>query len=172
MYLKLINKDKNLPESWKNYFESIGEEINIIASEINGPSWGPSKKKIDIDELQQKIDRKESETQKDDNTFSVSADFIKYNTRTPNHVKSSYFDENGNSFQPENEIYNRGNRGFNETDIKVGVLKLDYKHQFKEDLVFEGGVKGSLSKTENDARIEILQNDEFLNLRIFLETKL
>ncbi|MEO9661244.1 MAG: outer membrane beta-barrel protein [Maribacter dokdonensis] len=101
------------------------------------------------------------ETQKDDNTFSVSADFIKYNTKTPNHVKSSYFDEKGNSFQPENEIYNRGNRGFNETDIKVGVLKLDYKHQFKEDLVFEGGVKGSLSKTENDARIEILQNDEF-----------
>ena len=46
MYLKFINKDKNLPESWKNYFESIGEELNIIALEINGPSWVPSKKKL------------------------------------------------------------------------------------------------------------------------------
>ena len=45
MYLKFINKDKDLPESWKNYFEGIGEELNIIASEINGPSWGPSKKR-------------------------------------------------------------------------------------------------------------------------------
>ena len=54
MYLKFINKDPELPESWANYFESIGEEIKVIASEINGPSWGPSKEKIDIDELQKK----------------------------------------------------------------------------------------------------------------------
>ena len=56
MYLKFINKDPNLPESWANYFEGIGEEIKVIASEINGPSWGPSKLKIDIDELQKKIE--------------------------------------------------------------------------------------------------------------------
>ena len=60
MYLKFINKDKDLPESWQNYFESIGEELNIIAKEINGPSWGPSKSKVDIDELQRKIDQKEN----------------------------------------------------------------------------------------------------------------
>ena len=60
MYLKFINKDKDLPESWLNYFESIGEELNIIAQEINGPSWGPSKSKIDIDELQKKIDLNEN----------------------------------------------------------------------------------------------------------------
>ena len=47
MYLKFINKDKDLPESWQNYFESIGEELNIIAKEINGPSWGPKKNKIE-----------------------------------------------------------------------------------------------------------------------------
>ena len=56
MYLKFINKDPELPESWVNYFEGIGEEIKVIASEINGPSWGPSKVKIDIDELQKKIE--------------------------------------------------------------------------------------------------------------------
>ena len=59
MYFKFINKDKDLPESWQNYFKSIGEELNIIAKEINGPSWGPSKKRIDIDELQKKIDQEE-----------------------------------------------------------------------------------------------------------------
>ena len=45
MYLKFINKDVDLPESWANYFESIGEELNIIAKEINGPSWAQNKKK-------------------------------------------------------------------------------------------------------------------------------
>ena len=44
MYLKYINKDADLPESWLNYFEGIGEELNIIVKEINGPSWSPQKK--------------------------------------------------------------------------------------------------------------------------------
>ena len=59
MYLKFVNKDADLPESWKDYFEGIGDELNVIAKEINGPSWGPKKNKIDIDELQKKIDQKE-----------------------------------------------------------------------------------------------------------------
>ena len=59
MYLKYINKDADLPESWLNYFEGIGEELTIIVNEIKGPSWSPQKKKIDIDELQKKIEKQE-----------------------------------------------------------------------------------------------------------------
>ena len=59
MYLKFVNKDSDLPDSWKDYFEAIGEELNIIAKEINGPSWGPKKNTIDIDELQKKIDQED-----------------------------------------------------------------------------------------------------------------
>ena len=60
MYLKFINKNKDLPESWLNYFEGIGDEIKVIANEINGPSWGPEKTKVNIDELQKKIDEEEN----------------------------------------------------------------------------------------------------------------
>ena len=59
MYLKFVNKDADLPDSWKEYFEGIGDELNIIAKEMNGPSWGPKKNKVDIDELQKKIDQEE-----------------------------------------------------------------------------------------------------------------
>jgi 2-oxoglutarate dehydrogenase E1 component len=59
MYLKFVNKDADLPDSWKDYFEGIGDELNIIAKEINGPSWGPKKNTVDIDELQKKIDQEE-----------------------------------------------------------------------------------------------------------------
>ena len=77
MYLKFINKDDDLPESWSNYFEGIGDELNIIAKEINGPSWG-AKKKIDIDELQKKIDE-ENVSKKDDSEVIKSKDLIKSN---------------------------------------------------------------------------------------------
>ena len=54
MYLKFVNKEADLPDSWKDYFEGIGDELSVIAKEINGPSWGPKKNKLDIDELQKK----------------------------------------------------------------------------------------------------------------------
>ncbi len=97
------------------------------------------------------------------NSFTITGDFINYNSQTPNEVRSTYFNENGDSFQPESEIYNNGNRGFNETDINVGVLKFDYKHIIDENSSIETGVKGSLSKTTNNARIEILQGDSFIS---------
>jgi 2-oxoglutarate dehydrogenase E1 component len=44
MYLKFINKDSDLPESWQQYFDSIDEDLSMIAKEINGPSWSQKKK--------------------------------------------------------------------------------------------------------------------------------
>ena len=56
MYLQYINKDSNLPESWKNYFDEIGDEVETIVKEINGPSWSPRKSKIYVKEDQKKSD--------------------------------------------------------------------------------------------------------------------
>ena len=44
MYVKFVNNDPNLPDSWRKYFNEIGEEIDVIVNEINGPSWSPNKK--------------------------------------------------------------------------------------------------------------------------------
>ncbi len=44
MYMKYVNNDPALPESWKKYFNEIGDEKDVIVNEINGPSWKPSKK--------------------------------------------------------------------------------------------------------------------------------
>ncbi|MFS4469787.1 outer membrane beta-barrel protein [Maribacter sp. 2210JD10-5] len=110
------------------------------------------------------------EKKTEQHTFAITADYINYNNQRPNQVSSSYFDENGDPFQPENEIYSRGNRGFNETDINVGVVKMDYKQTINENLFVEEGVKGSLSRTVNDARIEILQGDDFVPDDRFIST--
>ena len=44
MYTKFVANDPNLPESWKKYFEEIGEELDVIVNELNGPSWSPTQK--------------------------------------------------------------------------------------------------------------------------------
>jgi 2-oxoglutarate dehydrogenase E1 component len=44
MYVKFVNKDPSLPDSWRRYFDEIGDELDVIVNEINGPSWNPSKK--------------------------------------------------------------------------------------------------------------------------------
>ena len=81
MYLKFVNKDVDLPESWKNYFEGIDEELDVIVKEINGPSWSPGKKKIDIDEIQNQIEDKEAEISLDNineiNIIKSNSDSIK-----------------------------------------------------------------------------------------------
>ena len=48
MYLKYIEKDPNLPESWKKYFETLGEDLDLIIREIEGPSWNKNRKKINL----------------------------------------------------------------------------------------------------------------------------
>ena len=58
MYLKFINKDSDLPESWKKYFLEIGEEFEVVAKEINGPSWNPVKKKINLNIVQESFEKK------------------------------------------------------------------------------------------------------------------
>ncbi len=38
MYLKFVNNDPELPDSWRDYFSEIGDDEDIIVKEINGPS--------------------------------------------------------------------------------------------------------------------------------------
>ena len=54
MYIQYINKDSNLPKSWKNYFDEIGDEIDTVVNEINGPSWDPKKNKISVKDIEEK----------------------------------------------------------------------------------------------------------------------
>ena len=56
MYLRFLKKDPTLPISWKNYFEGLGEELDAVIKEIEGPTWKPNKKKIDIEELKKESD--------------------------------------------------------------------------------------------------------------------
>ena len=61
MYLKFIQKDPELPQSWKDYFEDLDEEANLVVKEINGPSWQRTKK-IDVNVVLEKYKNLEKKT--------------------------------------------------------------------------------------------------------------
>ena len=82
MYLKFINKDSDLPESWQDYFKRLNEDINTVAKEINGPSWS-LKKKIDIDEIEKRIDEEDKKKSQENNTVTIeSKSLIKNNANS------------------------------------------------------------------------------------------
>ncbi len=65
MYLKFLNNDPNLPDSWKKYFKEVGDEEDIVINEINGPSWSPSKKvSINRDEILENQEIEKNDTDK------------------------------------------------------------------------------------------------------------
>ncbi len=81
MYLKFINDDSDLPESWKNYFLDIGEEIDLVVKEINGPTWSPQKKKINLEEIQKNINNEDQNISKLKQTKNVDDIYIKKTNR-------------------------------------------------------------------------------------------
>ena len=49
MYEKFCNDPNQLPDSWKQYFDALGEEKELINKETNGASWSPKKIKSNVD---------------------------------------------------------------------------------------------------------------------------
>ena len=73
MYIKFANNDPNLPDSWRRYFDEIGDELEVIINEINGPSWSPSKK-ISINK---NINREKNRQSTDSEIINANANSIK-----------------------------------------------------------------------------------------------
>ena len=68
MYLKYINNDASLPESWKNYFKDLNEDSSAILKEIKGPSWS---KKIKIP-IKNEINSTDIEKEKIDSVRAIA----------------------------------------------------------------------------------------------------
>ena len=63
MYVKFINNDPNLPNGWKEYFNEIGDEADVVIKEINGPSWSRTPKQSLITDNQKDFNNKDSLSQ-------------------------------------------------------------------------------------------------------------
>ena len=55
MYVKFLNQDPNLADSWKDYFEGIQDEVDVILNDINGPSWKPEGVRINSNSIEKNV---------------------------------------------------------------------------------------------------------------------
>ena len=58
MYVKFIEGDTTIPQSWKSYFEGLGEDLKDVIKEIEGPNWKPNKIKINLNQQNLKENQK------------------------------------------------------------------------------------------------------------------
>ena len=61
MYVRFLNQDPNLADSWKDYFEGIQDEAEVILNDINGPSWKPEGVRINSNSIEKIIDKNSNE---------------------------------------------------------------------------------------------------------------
>lgn len=86
--------------------------------------------------------------------FMVDISYLDFKNDNPATTVSQYFNEDGEMIQPENEIFTDGNRGFSESTIHLGVLKLDYAHEFNKKVDMGFGFKGSYANNSNNSKVE------------------
>ena len=68
MYLRFINKDPSVPESWNSYFTELNDDLSSVIKEIEGPSWRQKK----LIESSQNVDQKTLEQQKIDSIKAIA----------------------------------------------------------------------------------------------------
>ncbi len=136
MYLKFVNKDPSLPDSWRVYFSEIGDQAEVVVNEINGPSWSPAKKvSININK-EQNLDngyQKEVKTfSKESNSSSINAVAMIRSYRQRGHLiakldplglrESDYLDE----LHPES--YGFKKEEYNNKIFLDGVINRQYSN--------------------------------------------
>ena len=70
MYLRYLNDDPDLADSWKEYFQSIKDEMDIIINDINGPSWKPAGNRININNVEKIIETNGNAHQQSSDKFN------------------------------------------------------------------------------------------------------
>jgi len=43
LYLKYVDNPNSIPQSWKDFFDGLNEDQDVVQTEIRGPSWAPKK---------------------------------------------------------------------------------------------------------------------------------
>ncbi|HKZ64931.1 MAG TPA: outer membrane beta-barrel family protein, partial [Chitinophagaceae bacterium] len=91
--------------------------------------------------------------------INVDIDWLYYKNNNPTDVQSSFLDKNGNKAGTNNDsLFAPRQRGFANTTIQVGVVKMDYTKQVSKKIKLETGVKWTYTESSSLAGIESLVN--------------
>ncbi len=84
LYLKYLQNPKTVPESWREFFNGLDENKEVVQKEILGPSWGPKKN----DALKTQFIEKDLAEDKDKSTSSSVVSKENYEKEKEQSVKA------------------------------------------------------------------------------------
>jgi hypothetical protein len=87
-----------------------------------------------------------------DELLTLDLDYLRYDNENPTNYLTSYSGADGNFLFEERTFSGKV------TPINVGVGKLDYSKRISENLKMEAGVKGTISRFNNDVTVFRLDN--------------
>lgn len=97
-----------------------------------------------------------------DEELNLAFDYLYYDNNNPTTVQSSFRDTSGQAtFTDNGAQFAPVQKGFSNTVIRVGVIKLDYTKQWNKNLKLETGIKGTYTKSTSLSGIEVLENNQW-----------
>lgn len=92
----------------------------------------------------------------------VNADYLYFKNTSPTTVQSNFVNEDGAQAGNNDSLFAPSQRGFANTTIRVGVVKLDYTRQLNSKLKLEAGLKGAYTNSTSGSGIESLINGDWV----------
>lgn len=83
----------------------------------------------------------------DNEKLTVNGDYVYYKDNNPNHYLYSYFDGGGNF------IYDQNSKSDKHTPLSFWVLSIDYSKNISKKILWEAGVKGTISRFTNGVSV-------------------
>lgn len=101
---------------------------------------------------------------RDGETLNLDLDYLFYKNDNPSTVESHFTDRKGRPAVTDNDsIFSPVQQGYANTDIHVGVVKVDYGRQLSKKVKLEAGAKGTYTKSSSQSRIESLIDGKWVN---------
>ncbi|MEO0470646.1 MAG: TonB dependent receptor [Bacteroidota bacterium] len=94
--------------------------------------------------------------------ITADLDYLLLFNRSPSTVNSRFFNDDEVLVKPEGEIFRNEQNGQSNTDIHIGVVKMDYSRSFREGLSLEAGMKYTYAINVTNAQLAALVDGEWV----------
>ena len=95
--------------------------------------------------------------------INLNLDYLRFTNNSPTDVESFFVNKDGIQTGNNDSLFAPRQKGFANTTIQVGVVKIDYSSQLSKKLKLETGAKASFMRSVSSSRIESLVNNEWVS---------
>ncbi|SDH07488.1 TonB-dependent receptor domain-containing protein [Chitinophaga filiformis] len=95
--------------------------------------------------------------------INFDMDYLYFKNYNPSQIYSSLLTRNGEQVDNNDSLFSPFQRGFANTLIQMGVIKVDYSRQLNDKIKLEAGIKGTYTGSNTLSRIESLVDGHWVS---------